>query len=194
MKRLGSGWAADFIRRPALAGTIAIPALAACGSLAHVDEREKFVREIREQVAKHGFTPLPNPPPVRNDLVALGQMLAFDKILSGNRNIGCMTCHLPEMGTGDARVLSVGEGGTGLGEERSHPDDIFIPRNSPAVFNLPGAARVFWDRRVEEMVDGSISTPAKEQLTSEMADVFEFGAISAQGLFPVTSRRAALDL
>ena len=138
--------------------------------------------------ATHGFQALPNPRPVRNDLVTLGQALAFDKILSGNRNIACMTCHLPETATGDARTLSVGEGGRGLGPRRSHPEGIFIARNSPAVFNLPGAPRVFWDGRVEARSDGSISTPAKDQLTAGMSDVFEFGAVSAQGLFPVTSR------
>ena len=144
--------------------------------------------EVRALVAKHGFQPLPDPPPVRRNLVTLGQALAFDKILSGNRNIGCMTCHLPEMATGDARTLSIGEGGSGLGTHRSHPENVFIPRNSPAVFNLPGASRLFWDGRVEQMPDGSISTPAGDQLTPAMAEAFEFGAMSAQGLFPVTSR------
>ena len=48
-------------------------------------------------------------------LVELGRALAFDKELSGNRDIACMTCHLPGLGTGDARSLSIGQGGTGLG-------------------------------------------------------------------------------
>ena len=173
---------------PAPTAMITILILAACDSQAPENMREELIREVRELVAEHGFEPIPTPSAVHGDLVALGQVLAFDKILSGNRNIACMTCHLPEMATGDARTLSVGEGGDGLGKDRSHPDDIFIPRNSPSVFNLPGAARVFWDGRVEVMSDGSISTPAKKQLTGEMADVFEFGAMSAQGLFPVTSR------
>lgn len=95
---------------------------------------------------------------MRNDLVRLGRALAFDKILSGNRNIACMTCHLPETATGDARTLSVGEGGAGLGSDRTHPEGVFIPRNSAAVFNLPGAGRVFWDGRVEERSDGSMNT------------------------------------
>ena len=166
------------------AGAVIGVAPVACDSPAELD----LATEVRMLAAMRGFEPLPNPRPVRDDLVALGQALAFDKILSGNRNIACMTCHLPETATGDARTLSVGEGGTGLGSQRSHPEGIFIPRNSPAVFNLPGAARVFWDGRVEERSDGSIGTPAKGQLTSEMADVFEFGAVSAQGMFPVTSR------
>lgn len=169
------------------AGLVAIVLLLACDSLVK-PTRDDLASEVRMLAATHGFKPLPNPRPVRKDLVTLGQALAFDKILSGNRNIACMTCHLPEKATGDSRTLSVGEGGTGLGPQRSHPEGVFIPRNSPAVFNLPGAARVFWDGRVEERSDGSISTPAKDQLTAEMTDVFEFGTVSAQGLFPVTSR------
>jgi len=92
------------------------------------DPRAELVREVRELAAVHGFTALPNASPVRHDLVALGQALAFDKVLSGNRNIACMTCHLPERGTSDGKSLSIGEGGVGLAEERSHPDGVFIPR------------------------------------------------------------------
>jgi len=172
-----------------LAELLAIVGLRACDSPAEpAPASSDLATEVRMLAATRGFNPLPNPRPVRNDLVRLGRALAFDKILSGNRNIACMTCHLPETATGDARTLSVGEGGAGLGSDRTHPEGVFIPRNSAAVFNLPGAGRVFWDGRVEERSDGSMNTPAGDQLTREMADAFEFGAVSAQGLFPVASR------
>ena len=45
---------------------------------------------------------------------ALGQLLFYDPILSGNRNISCGTCHHPTFGTGDGVSLSLGEGGVGL--------------------------------------------------------------------------------
>lgn len=169
-------------------GLVAGPALAACDPQAPRLTRDDLAMEVRQLAADRGLEALPNPAPVRRSLVVLGQALAFDKILSGNRNIACMSCHLPGMATGDGMSLSVGEGGAGLGPGRTHPDGVFIPRNSPAVFNLPGASRLFWDGRVEEMPDGSFRTPAGEQLTPAMAEVFEFGAVSAQGLFPVTSR------
>lgn len=178
--------------RPVSRGTVLVAMLAmvaSCDSqIPDDDPRQELVREVRELAAVQGFTALPNPSPVRNDLVTLGQALAFDKVLSGNRNIACMTCHLPERGTSDGSSLSIGEGGVGLGEERSHPGGVFIPRNSPAVFNLPQATQVFWDGRIQETSDGSVDTPAKEQLTPEMVRLFEFGALSAQALFPVTSR------
>ena len=46
---------------------------------------------------------------------ALGAELFFDKILSGNLNIACATCHHPFAGTGDGLSLPVGEGANGTG-------------------------------------------------------------------------------
>jgi len=150
---------------------------------------------VRQLAASRGIIPLPKTPRVRPELVRLGQALAFDKILSGNRDISCMTCHLPAFATGDGKSLSVGQGGTGLGPSREHPDGVFIPRNAPPLFNLNAMMHLFWDGRVSVDAAGNFHTPAGAQLTPEMTRVFEFGAISALGLFPVTNRsemRAAL--
>ena len=150
---------------------------------------------VRQLAASRGIIPLPKMPRVRPELVRLGQALAFDKILSGNRDISCMTCHLPAFATGDGKSLSVGQGGTGLGPSREHPDGVFIPRNAPPLFNLNAMMHLFWDGRVSVDAAGNFHTPAGSQLTPEMTRVFEFGAISALGLFPVTNRsemRAAL--
>src|SRR6478736_192441 len=70
--------------------------------------------EVRALTAGRGIGPLARPAPVRPALVELGRALAFDKILSGNKDISCMTCHLPGFATGDDRSLSIGQGGTGL--------------------------------------------------------------------------------
>lgn len=131
---------------------------------------------------------MPRKPHVRDELVRLGQALAFDKILSGNRDISCMTCHLPQFGTGDGKSLSVGAGGVGLGPDRQPPQGGFIPRNAPAVFNIAAMKNLFWDGRVSADAHGHVTTPAGAQITAAMQRVFEFGAISAQPMFPVTSR------
>lgn len=120
----------------------------------------------------------------------LGQLLFYDPILSGNRNISCATCHHPRFGTGDGVSLSLGEGGIGLGPER-HVDpanvpEQRVPRNATGLFNL-GAREftvLFHDGRIE--VDpsrpGGLRTPLDEDMTQGFANL-----LSAQTMFPVLS-------
>jgi cytochrome c peroxidase len=147
-----------------------------------------LAQEVRILAAGRGIGPLARPAPVRPELVRLGQALAFDKILSGNRDIACMTCHLPAFGTGDARSLSIGQGATGLGPTRVHPGGEFIPRNAPPAFNLFALKPLFWDGRVVIDAHGKPVSPAGQRLNPHMSDAFEFGALSALPLFPVVSR------
>ena len=80
--------------------------------------------------------------PEADEKVELGRVLMFDKVLSGNANIACATCHHPSMGTGDGLALPVGEGGFGLGTVRdTNEGDMAhvegrVPRNAPPVYNL----------------------------------------------------------
>ena len=143
---------------------------------------------VRQLAAGRGIVPLPAPPRVRPALAKLGQALAFDKILSGNKDIACTTCHLPKFATGDDRSLSIGQGANGLGPTRIHPTGVFIPRNAPPLFNLSAMRHLFWDGRVAVDAAGNFTTPAGSQLTPEMTRVFEFGSVSALGMFPVTNR------
>ncbi|MEO8624273.1 MAG: cytochrome c peroxidase [bacterium] len=143
---------------------------------------------IRQLAAGRGVIPLPPKPFVRPALSQLGQALTFDPILSGNRNISCSTCHLPAFATGDGKSLSVGEGGARFGPEREHPGGVFIPRNAPPLFNLGSMRHLFWDGRIEIDDRGVVHTPAGAQITPAMAKVFEFGPVSAIGMFPVTNR------
>lgn len=144
--------------------------------------------EVRQLAAGRGITALSAPPPVRPALVRLGQALAFDKLLSGNRDISCMSCHLPKFGTGDGLSLSIGQGATGLGPSRVHPEGAFIARNAPSAFNLQTMGPLFWDGRVFQDAGGTMHTPVNAKLTPGMTAVFEFGTLSAQPLFPVLSR------
>lgn len=126
--------------------------------------------------------------------VELGQMLFFDKILSGNRNVSCASCHHPDVATTDGLPLGFGEGASGLGTER-HPGLTMgtavlgrVPRNSPALFNL-GAREftvLFHDGRVEldteGYYEGGFITPAKWKLPTGLETT-----LSAQAMFPVAS-------
>lgn len=129
--------------------------------------------------------------PVNMDEARLGQLLFYDPILSGNRNIACATCHHPSLGTADGVSLSIGEGGLGLGPERrvdpAHLPEALIPRNAPGLFNL-GAAEfqvMFHDGRLEAdpSFPGGVRTPMDADMMVGFASV-----LSAQTMFPVLSR------
>ncbi|MEN0001480.1 MAG: cytochrome c peroxidase [Pseudomonadota bacterium] len=130
-------------------------------------------------------------PVVNSEEVALGRLLYWDPILSGNRNISCGTCHHPRFGSGDGVALSLGEGGVGLGPERiANPDNMpeqHIPRNAPALWNL-GAKQwtvLFHDGRIE--VDPSRASGLRTPLEDEMVSGFD-NLLSAQTMFPVLSQ------
>jgi len=112
------------------------------------------------------FVPLPlqadSPPdnPSTPDKVALGKLLFWDPILSGERDIACATCHHPAFGYTDGRALPIGTGGRGLGPKRTFSGTSpVVRRNSPTILNVafngidaaghvdPAAAPMFWDSR-----------------------------------------------
>ncbi len=143
---------------------------------------------VRALAAGRGIEALPPPPPVRRALVELGRALMFDPILSGNRDIACMTCHAPRYATGDARRLAIGQGATGIGPARVHPDGRFVARNAPPLFNLYLMRSFFWDGRIAPDDKGHFRASVGPRITEDMERVFEFGALSAVGLLPVLSR------
>jgi cytochrome c peroxidase len=133
-------------------------------------------------------------PPVFQDRdpnrVALGQLLFFDPILSGNREVSCATCHHPRFGTSDGLSLSLGDGATGLGPDRIADSDNYpeqrIPRNAPGLWNL-GASEFnvfFHDGRLE--IDPNQPNGIRTPMGADMAVRFQ-SALSAQAMFPVLS-------
>lgn len=125
--------------------------------------------------------------------VELGRKLMFDKVLSGNENISCATCHHSLTATGDGLSLPVGEGGRGLGIARdtgTGPDLIVerVPRNAPPVFNLGDESfhTLFLDGRVStvggESFPSGCVTPAGFDLPNNLENV-----LACQAMFPVTS-------
>ena len=122
---------------------------------------------------------------------ALGQLLFYDKILSGNKNISCGTCHHPKFGTSDGVSLGIGEGGVGLGKDRhggtGHARiERRVPRNALALWNL-GARDVhtlMHDGRISraDTYNNGFNTPAEEWLPGGLNSL-----LAAQALFPLTS-------
>ncbi|MCG8692474.1 MAG: hypothetical protein MI806_14805 [Minwuiales bacterium] len=124
--------------------------------------------------------------------VELGRLLFFDKVLSGNRNISCATCHHPSLGSGDALPLSIGEGGRGLGRARmvgaGSPVLGRVPRNAQPLFFVGARSytSMFHDGRVEadpdRVFESGFWTPGREQLPPGLDNV-----LAAQAMFPVLS-------
>lgn len=140
--------------------------------------------------------PLPQPltdvdfPTFEPEEIELGQLLFWDRELSGNRNIACATCHHPRFGTSDGLSLGIGEGGIGLGPDRvpdlaNYPEQR-IPRNAPALWNVGamGFNVLFADGRIE--VDPSRPSGFRTPLEDEMVTGFA-SLLSAQTMFPVLS-------
>ena len=104
--------------------------------------------------------------PTTPEKVALGRLLFWDPILSGNRDVACATCHHPDTGYSDAVPLSVGVNGVGVGARRTFVAGApvrFAKRNSQTVLNTgfngltaegvtaPALAPMFWDLRAKSL-------------------------------------------
>ena len=141
--------------------------------------------QLSKIIKEQNLQPLEKPQ--KNEaLFKLGQALFFDKVISGNKDISCATCHHPQVGTVDCKALGAGTKGEGLCLDREKaPDREFVPRNSPDIFNRgnPIWHTMFWDGRIEKLEDGTIKTPAGEQTPEGLN-----GVLAAQALFPITSR------
>lgn len=153
------------------------------GEAASLDE------QLAEMLAAQEVPVVPLEPAPAQDpaLVALGEALFFDPILSGNMDIACATCHHPTLGSSDGLSLTLGTGAVGLGPRRANgPHPPFVARHSMALFNIgdPSFTRMFWDGRVEQDDRGELRTPAGPDLLPGLDS-----ALAAQAMFPVLDRR-----
>ncbi len=133
------------------------------------------------------------PSPARADL---GRLLFFDPILSGERDVSCAVCHIPERAFSDGRPRSVGAGGgAALGPARpvgvsrlTGQPFAESARNAPTVLNAgflgagadadavaPGDAYagflsvLFWDGRSEKGLEGQALHPlgARDEMAGD---------------------------
>ena len=107
---------------------------------------------------------LPYDPVIVDDRQAeLGRLLFWDPILSGDRDVACGTCHLPEFAYTDGQQRSIGAGGSGRGPARFTSQGIKVKRNAQTVLNTawnginefgvfdPESAPMFWDNRSQSL-------------------------------------------
>jgi cytochrome c peroxidase len=142
--------------------------------------------QLRQELARWSVVPIDDMPSQDPALVALGRALMFDKILSGNRDVSCATCHDPAMHGGDGLSLSVGTGGMGEGAARTPgPGRQFVARNAPSLLNQGLRAQfVFWDGRVSGFQAGPFTAPPGIQLPGGLPNI-----LAAQAMIPVLDRR-----
>lgn len=101
-----------------------------------------------------GLPPVPTPPdnPPTAETIALGRRLYYDPILSLDNTVSCATCHAPQYGFADPKMVSEGVGKkTGT-------------RNSPTVLNAAYFKVQFWDGRapsLEKQAEGPVENPVE---------------------------------
>ncbi len=142
--------------------------------------------QLQALIRQHKLAPLSPVPAESAAKVELGRLLFFDKVLSGNRDTACATCHHPTEGSGDGLPVSIGTGGAGVGSARQLGEGrALVPRNAPELFNrgLPEWEVFFWDGRLSRRIGGGFNNPAGEMLPAELDTL-----LAAQAMFPVTSR------
>jgi len=139
--------------------------------------------QLRQDIGRWGVIPIGPVPTQPEALVDLGQALMFDKILSGNRDVACATCHHPSTHEGDGLSLSIGTGGTGLGPSRTlGPGRQFVRRNAPSLLNDGlGLFYLFWDGRVARFLSSFNGGPP---VPGDVPNL-----LSAQAMLPVLDRR-----
>ncbi|WP_010181023.1 cytochrome-c peroxidase [Aquimarina agarilytica] len=136
-----------------------------------VAEKEAVYLPLPQKV----IAPLDNQ--MTKEKIALGKLLFFDPILSGEKNVACATCHHPKNGYTEFRDLSIGVNGKGFGADRKmvKMDSMlsFVKRNAHTILNTAfngisetgkisiKKAPMFWDNRVE-----SLETQALEPIKS----------------------------
>jgi len=137
-----------------------------------------------------------HPPPLQDsgyrsfppDQIKLGQLLFYDRILSGTYRVSCATCHHPDRASSNGlrvdRKPSVREDLLAVNGLPVY--DALKPsaKHAPALFNL-GAREftvLFGDGRVSRRLDGSFVSPAGSELPKGLRDV-----LAVQALFPAVT-------
>jgi cytochrome c peroxidase len=167
----------------ALGVAAAVMAASACDEKFPSEELPSSIdRQLRQILSQYSVVPIGPVAPQNPALVELGRALMFDKLLSGNRDIACATCHSPAEHATDGLPLAIGTGGTGEGPARAlGPGRAFVPRNAPTLLNSGiGMFYIFWDGRLNRF-----GPPVPE------APVPLFGEdmLQEQAMLPVLNRR-----
>jgi len=112
--------------------------------------------------------------PLTDAKVALGRTLFFDRTMSRDGTKGCIDCHEPEKGYGDALPTAVGVRGQ-VGA-----------RNVPSLLNAAIYPALFWDGRavsLEAQAEGPLLAPTELDMTEELLVARISAAVAYAPLF-----------
>ncbi len=141
--------------------------LIGCGGDGKKQEKaQNTTRVVTTYTALPKTVKSPTDNPSTPEKEALGKLLFYDPILSGNKDVACATCHHPDNGYAEFLDISIGPNASGLGTRRKFnaSNDIpFVKRNAPTIINSayngmdafgnyePSEATMFWDDRVKSL-------------------------------------------
>ncbi len=153
-----------------------------CNSEQQIQNQDADIAKLGLQSVPQVAHPANNP--TSTEKVELGKLLFWDPIISGEKDIACVSCHHPNFAYGDGLDLPIGVRGTGLGPDRVEGTGIIrVPRNSQTIINSAyigltnqsqtynaDSAIMFWDGREQ-----SLEEQAKKPPTSRHEMLGDFG-------------------
>jgi cytochrome c peroxidase len=141
--------------------------------------------QLRASIGGWGVIPIGEMPAQDPAAVELGRSLFFDKLLSGNRDVACATCHDVSAGLADGRSLAIGTGGEVAGAARRlGPGRQFTVRSAPTLLNAGlGLFQMFWDMRLAGG-NGAFNIDPGITLPTGLPNL-----LTAQAMLPVLNRR-----
>jgi len=94
----------------------------------------------------------PNNTAVDNNVIALGRLLFFDPVLSGNQQRACASCHNPQLAFTDNKPQSLAFGAEGV-----------VSRNAPSIINVGFQAAYFYDSRANYLEEQARAVAHNQQ-------------------------------
>ncbi len=156
---------------------------------------DQELRLISKQLKLTGTPIASSPPPaISTPLSQLGMKLFYSKILGGEKDVACASCHHPLLGGGDNLSLPIGayaQDSNVLGKKRRLKAgyELAVPRNAPSTFNTVFYTKsLFYDGRIKKIINTygiGINTPDVPQQQDDV--LAGENLLQAQARFPITS-------
>jgi len=161
----------------------------------HTSRLDKELRALTQQLKLTGSPQTESEiPSIHSPIAQLGMQLFYTKLLGGEKDVACASCHHPLLGGGDNLSLPIGTHAQkpdvlGLKRKLKKGFELGVPRNAPTTFNIAFYKKsLFHDGRVQTINNqhyAGINTP---DVPLDIDDPLGGNNLpQAQARFPVTS-------